>query len=225
MGEEKMTDSNHDRILKILLFWVALMMVVVWLPLMRAIMDGESYQWGVLIFGTMMHGKGLDGDTWFLVAELTYGITLLYLGLRGARSPFAWLLLGWIGFFAANAYYGMITDPDAMRFEGETLGVSINIGMISTALHSIALILMIMWLKVEFASKRIRTVPPWGKRNTLFLIMVAIAIPLEYVLLHFGPTHGMTDKIGVFLTIGQWVLICLAMMPWNAKEYAVPSPA
>ena len=220
-----MTDAMHDRILKILLFWVATMMIVVWLPLMRAIMDGETYQWGVIIFGTMFHGKGLDGDTWLLVVELIYGSALMFFGLRGARSPFMWLLIGWITFFAANAWFGIITDPDRMRFEGETLGVSLNIGIIKTIIHTIAFILMAMWVKVELASNRVREVAPWGKRNNLFLIIVAIAIPVEYLLLHFGPTHGLTDKIGVFLTIGQWILICMAMRQWRENSQALPAAA
>ena len=84
-----------DRILKVILIWTVVTMLLVWLPLVRGVMDGESYQWGASFWGKQFSGSGVRGDYWLLIVRALVGITILYLGWRGANQPFHWLLLLW----------------------------------------------------------------------------------------------------------------------------------
>ena len=35
-----------DRLLRAILIWTAVTLVIVWLPFVRGLMDGNAYQWG-----------------------------------------------------------------------------------------------------------------------------------------------------------------------------------
>ena len=50
-----------DRILKFILIWTAITILPVWLPLVRGVMDGDSYKWGGLFWGMQFKGSGLRG--------------------------------------------------------------------------------------------------------------------------------------------------------------------
>src|SRR6185295_10849706 len=96
----RFADSDHsnmrpDRLLRAILIWTAVTLIIVWLPFVRGLMDGDAYEWGNEFFGKRFGGHGVRGDYWLLVIEAAFGIFLLYLGWRGARPPFHWLLLFW----------------------------------------------------------------------------------------------------------------------------------
>jgi hypothetical protein len=61
-------------------------MIIVWLPLVRTIMDGVTYQWGNRYLGMQFGGKGMGGDFWILPLLTAFSLTLLYLGWRGAHQ-------------------------------------------------------------------------------------------------------------------------------------------
>ena len=77
--------------LQAILWWTALVSgVLVWLPLVRGATQGAAYRWQ-LEPGT--GGTGVGGDYALLIAAAALVGPLLFLGWRGARRPFHWLLL------------------------------------------------------------------------------------------------------------------------------------
>jgi hypothetical protein len=85
-----------DRFLKAILIWIMLTLIIVWLPLVRGLMDGDSYQWGNSFWGMQIGGSGVGGDYWLLAVQARLGIAVLYFGWRGAQQPFHWLVLLWL---------------------------------------------------------------------------------------------------------------------------------
>ncbi len=45
-----------DRLLKLLLGWTTLTFLLSWLPMIRALFDGATYQWGFALFGIPLSG-------------------------------------------------------------------------------------------------------------------------------------------------------------------------
>jgi hypothetical protein len=120
-----------DGILKALLIWSAVTFITFWLPAMRGLMDGATYEWSSF-FG--FSGAGVSGDYWFPVLASALAIWFLYLGYRGARMPFPLLLLGWHGLMAAGATWAALSFPERFRFRGDTLGVDFSLAWVGPAL-------------------------------------------------------------------------------------------
>jgi hypothetical protein len=126
-----------DRLLRAILIWTMLTLIIVWLPLVRGLMDGDSYQWGNSFWGMQIGGSGVGGDYWLLVVQAILGIAVLYLGWRGAQQPFHWLVLLWLIPLAVQACYNAFTSPDDYRFRGDTLGVDVSLAYSVSGLGSV----------------------------------------------------------------------------------------
>ena len=90
-----MNIRRRDRLLGVVLTWTSLTFLLAWLPFVRCVMDGDSYTWCLGWWGFETGGTGLSAQYWLLVVEVLLGVTILWLGSRGARMPFHWLLLAW----------------------------------------------------------------------------------------------------------------------------------
>ena len=58
-----------DRLLKAILIWTMITMIIVWLPLIRGLMDGDSYEWGNSFWGIQVGGQGVHGEYWLLLLQ------------------------------------------------------------------------------------------------------------------------------------------------------------
>src|SRR5688572_3488613 len=84
--------ARRDPLLVVILWWTALVAgILVWLPLVRGATQGPEYRW---VLGAGIGGRGIGGDYWMLIPAAAYVFSLLFLGWRGGRQPFHWLLLG-----------------------------------------------------------------------------------------------------------------------------------
>lgn len=209
-----------DRLLRVILIWTAITLIIVWLPLVRGLMDGESYQWGNSFAGMQLGGRGVRGDYWFLVIQAAFGICLLYLGWRGARPPFHWLLVLWQLLIAGQACYNAFTSPEDYRFQGDTLGVDVSLAWVGPVFAGGFALLSIFWVLRDLRTRPKKVVPEWGRANFVFLLIVLGLLPIQFVLLRFGEPHGTRDQIGVILTMTQWILINVALFPWSGAERA-----
>lgn len=210
-----------DRLLKAILIWTMLTLIIVWLPLVRGLMDGESYEWGNAFWGFQFGGRGLRGDYWVLVLQAVFGLVLLYLGWRGARQPFHWLLLLWHIPLGLQATYNSLTSPEDYRFRGDTLGVDVSLAWVGPLLFGGFAVLSILWVVRDSKSGQTRAVPQRTLANRLLLLIAVSLLPIQFVLLRFGPPHGPGDQAGVILTMLQWVLINLGLFPWSrTRKYA-----
>jgi hypothetical protein len=193
-------------------------LLLVWLPLVRGLMDGESYQWGGLVWGFEVGGYGLHGQYWVLLLQAAFGITLLYLGWRGARPPFHWLLLVWHIPLAAQVIYNAFAFPDDYRFRGDTLGVDVSLAWVGPLFFGGFALLSLLWVVRDLRRRREKVVPEWNRANYVLLLIVLSLLPVQFLLLRFGEPHGPRDQLGVILTMLQWLLINLALFPWLKRK-------
>lgn len=211
-----MPGKAHIRILKSLLFVTAGWMILTWLPLIRGLFDGPSYEWGTSFFGRGFGGAGLSSDAWVLALQMLLGGGILYLGYRGPRPPFHALILIWLGFHAANFLYASVTDPEALMFHGDTLGVHVNLGYGVVAVFGAFFVLACAWVWRDLKMKPAWPKPEWTGRNRALWWVAGGLLPVQFVLLRFGEPHGLSDQIGVILTMAQWAIIQAALYPWGA---------
>lgn len=198
-----------DPILRALLGWTALSTIIFWLPFVRGLFDGATYEWGLAGMG----GTGISGDYWMPVLGAAFAIALRYFGWRGARMPFHALLLLWLVPLGAGATWLTLTQPEDFRFQGDTLGVDVSLAWAGPVIFGGFALLGIFWVIRDLRSGRKREAPPWTPTNQRLLIALVALLPIQLVLLRFGVPHGTTDQIGVILTMLQWFLLGAALAP------------
>jgi hypothetical protein len=198
-----------DRLLRALLAWTALTTLMFWLPLVRSVMDGESYEWGFM----GLSGRGLHGDLWFPALGAALAFAIRWLGWRGARMPFHVLLLLWIVPVGAGATWQSVAHPDDFRFRGDTLGVDIPLAPVGILFFGGFAALAVFWVIRDLRSGRRREASPWTRANTVLTAALVALLPVQFLLLQFGEPHGTTDQIGVVITILQWLLVGAALRP------------
>ena len=203
-----------DRLLKAILIWTMITMVIVWLPLIRGLMDGDSYEWGNSFWGIQVGGQGVHGQYWLLLLQAIIGIAVLYFGWRGARQPFHWLLLLWHIPLGAQAIYDAISSPEDYRFRGDTLGVDVSLAWVGPLFFGGFALLSVLWVIRDFRRERDTAAPEWKRANYVLLLIAVSLLPIQFLLLRFGEQHGPGDQAGVILTMCQWVLINLGLFPW-----------
>ena len=181
--------------------FLTLSFVLFWLPLVRTICVGPSYEWGSRLFGMGFSGAGIGGDWWFLWIGSAAGIALLWTGWRGPDRLFRPLAFAAAGILLADAIYTVASGNDA-TFEGATLGVSLSIGTIQLCFYALLLALL-LWSWRSPTRRR----EPLARINTTILVAALMLLPLQYALLSTGQGQEARDAIGVFMTMGQWVLI------------------
>jgi hypothetical protein len=208
-----MEDWKPDRILKALVFWITYMLVFSWLPLVRILMDGDSYRWGTTHFGVAFSAAGWEANAWLLVFKSSLLIGLLWGALRGANALFRVVLLVWSLALAADVMHTVITDSDGFEFHGETLGIHLNLGwpvvLVTCGFTALALFWVIRDWRRGGTARRV----PWTAGNTRGVIIFLALLPLQFLLLRFGEPYGTTDAIGVLVTIASCPLLAWALYP------------
>ncbi|MDX1577117.1 MAG: hypothetical protein R3266_01480 [Gemmatimonadota bacterium] len=204
-----------DRILKAIVFWITYLFVFSWLPLVRVLMDGESYQWGTSHFGVVFSSAGFGPDAWLVVFKSALLGLLLFGALRGANRWFRGLLAVWSVAIAADVIHSAITDPGGFEFHGDTLGIHLNLGLPVVAVVLFFAGLALYWVVREARRNPPVRRPPWTAFNRTLFLFWGLLLPVQFVLRRFGEPHGTTDAIGVLLTIAQCPLLAAAFWPWR----------
>lgn len=190
---------QRDPVLKLLLVWVTLLTTVVWLPVVRGVLNGPSYAWALGDLG----GNGTGGDYWMLLIALAVVLVLQLSGRRGPRPLFPILLLPLL--IAADvAIIGQgVSDPEGLRFRGDTLGIDISMGYILVAVFTLFVFIAILWTVRRVRERRfLHADPPWVRRNCILLIIAALIVPVQYLTFRHGGESA--EQIGVVATILQW---------------------
>jgi hypothetical protein len=204
---------------RVLMGWLTLTFVLAWLPLVRSLMDGITYEWGTRYFGVPFSGAGLTGDLWLLVAQTALAIWLLYRGWRDPSPPFPAVLVAWLGLAAADALFGVLTGGE-FHFEGATLGVNVLLATVVPVLHVGFFCLALVWAVRQRGSTEPEIRPAWTGTNTALVGLVVLLFPVQFLLLYSGQGQEAKDVIGVLLTISQWFLISAALYPWEQRRSA-----
>jgi hypothetical protein len=208
-----MNDWKPDHILKALVFWITFLLIFSWLPLVRILMDGDSYRWGTTHFGVGFSAAGWESNAWLLVFKSALMIGLLWGALRGANALFRGVLVVWSVVLAADVVHGAITNPGGFEFHGDTLGIHLNLGwpviLVTCGFAAIALWWVIRSRGRGGSARRV----PWTAGNARGLLIFLALLPLQFLLLRFGEPHGTTDAIGVLITIASCPLLAWALYP------------
>ena len=217
-----MNGWKPDRTLNALVFWITFLLVFSWLPLIRILMDGDSYRWGTSHFGVQFAAAGWESSAWLLVFKSALLIGLLWGALRGANALFQVFLVGWCFLIAADAVHAAITNPGGLEFHGDTLGIHLKLGwpvmLVTCGFAALALWWVVRDRTRGESARRV----PWTDGNTRGLVIFLALLPLQFVLLRFGEPHGMTDAIGVLITVASCPLLAWALDP---REAAGREPA
>ena len=206
-----------DRLLRLILALTMFTMLTFWLPTVRGLLDGDTYGWGWTLWGMHFGGRGLRGDYWVLPLVAAFGVALLYTGWRGARPPFHWMLLLWNVPAAVEATYNAVRFPEEYRFRGDTMGIDVSLAWVGPLVFGAIALASLVWVARDLRRRERREAPPWTGRNTALLIATVSLLPLQLFLLRSGEPHGTTDKIGVVLTMLQWLLLNLSFVPWRPR--------
>jgi len=210
-----------DPVLRLLLAWTALTTLVFWLPFIRTLMDGPTYEWGL----AGLSGRRLQGDFWFPALGAALALSIRYFGWRGARLPFHALLLLWLVPLGALASWAALSEPEQFRFQGDTLGVDIPLAWAGPAIFGGMALLAVFWVVRNLRSGprgSHREILPWTPTNRALTLALVGLLPVQFLLLRFGEPHGTTDQIGVILTIAQWLLVGFALKPRVADRTHAP---
>lgn len=198
---------RKDPLLFVILWWTALIAgILVWLPLVRGATQGTAYRWAL---ASGIGGRGIGGAYWMLVLGAAFVLTLLYLGWRGGRQPFHWLLLGFHVPLAAAVTYAAWSDPQGFRLEGATIGLDVSLAVMGPILFCGVAGAAIVWVLRDLGARRSRQLAPWAwTRATLVrLLLVVVIVPLEVVLFRSGGIQSTQNMIGVAFVGWQWVLL------------------
>lgn len=209
---------------RLLLFWVSVPFVLFWLPLVRSVMDGPTYQWGVSWWEWQLGGAGLEGDLWYLALGTALGTALLWSGARAGRF-FRWATPVWMLLLLSRAVYFAVTNPHGFVFYGDTLGLQINLTWASPTFHLVGLVLVGLWLSRWKGAGRASGGRAGAGVDLRRILALAALLPVQFVLLRFGEPHGATDVAGVLITIGQWLAVPWALGPVGTEGHGDATPS
>ncbi|MCX2743284.1 ubiquinol cytochrome C oxidoreductase [Mangrovivirga sp. M17] len=207
---------------KILMFLFSLTFIIVWLPFIRSVFDGQSYVWGTQYFGVWFRGAGLNGDFGFLILQLLFyaGLMFSIFWIKDRRIFYSLLILWWINFFG-NLLFDIIKNGDTM-FHGDTLNIHVSISAIVIPLSVIGLLVVIMAIRSDAASEDLAI--EWKSKNNLMLGIILGPLVVEAILFSVGEPHGITDQVGVVMALIQCFSLPFIYKPYiNKKELSTLS--
>lgn len=137
--------------------------------------------------------------------------------LLGAKSPMALWSIGRLvcQFFFGNLISDIIIHGDTM-FHGDTMGIHISIAWIVGPLSLVAVMLIYFVIKADIRAEE--QYVPWSAKNTKLMIMILGFLPIQAVLFAIGEPQGLTDQIGVIMSITQCYLIPLFLRPYSLNN-------
>ena len=190
-----------------LMYFAGLSFVLVWLPLLRCLFDGSTYRWGQSFYGLSVHSQGIQPGLFFLVLSLGFFAALFYsFYWVENRRVFHGLLIGWWLYSFGNLLFEFAANGDVM-FHGDTLDVHVSLAAIVTPI----------------AIRKDQALPAgkvdWNPRNRKAALIILAPLPIQILLLATGEPHGLTDEIGVILTIIQAILIPTIFLPKTKAQH------
>jgi hypothetical protein len=210
------TQKNHFfRKLNVLLILTSLTFATSWLPFIRGISDGESYQWGTTFFGELFYGNGVGGDFYYVAINVIIFLALMYsVYWIGRRIIFYLLLFVWYGSMIANSFYEVFLGEGYM-FHGDTMNIHLDL---SYAILPLMILFSAFVLHVALEDGKHSFTAKRHKNNKLWALLLLLPIPIQVVLFYMGEPHGITDKIGVIVALLQVLLFWAAFKGYDVVE-------
>jgi hypothetical protein len=199
------------RIQVLLMGWLTLVFLAAWLPVLRGVMDGPSYEWGASLLGVRFAGTGTGGDYWFVLLNAALAMALLVLGWRRPNGIFRVALIGWLTLALADTLFSVAAAPEAFRLRGDTLGIHVSLAVAAPAFGAAMLAIAAWWV----SKAPPLPVPPLARANFVLLATAAALLPVQYMLLSSGRGQETEDVVGVLLTIAGWTLFSFGLGLWR----------
>ncbi len=197
----------------LLLFVISFTFLIVWLPLIRSICDGTSYQWGTTIYGFAISGAGLTWSLLFIFIQFVFYL-FLFLSFYWMKNRMVHkiLVIIWYLFVFGNLFFDIAVNGDTM-FHGDTLNVHVSLLslVLPLGLFALGLIAFVFRKDLSLESPDIG----WNRKNNRWFIILYGLLPIQIMLLAFGEPHGTTDQIGVVICILQALLVPLIVRPYK----------
>ena len=138
---------------------------------LNAIVDPNT-PWSIGI----LSGPGFSLDLIFVLAFVTSGWVLLFLGWRGAKTIFKLLLVIWHLALSIVSFL-LVIGPGDLIMKGEAIGFTISYEIIGPVYALATLILAIWWTVGDFRGGTIeRSVSPFQKRNRIAFLAGIIGL-------------------------------------------------
>ena len=199
-----------------LMIFSGLTFMLVWLPLLRCLFDGDTYTWGQNYFGITFSSTGIESGYFILIPFLILYLLFFYSFYWIKNRTIFYVMLAWFWIHNfGNLLYDIIKNGDT-EFHGDTLNVHISISMIVIPLSIIALIWIIAVIRKDKKLTEVNI--PWGRTNKIKALIILAPIPIQAILYTTGEAHGLTDEISVIITIIQSFLIAIIFFPKKYKE-------
>jgi len=78
--------------------------------------------------------------------------------------------------------------------------------------------LMLIFLVIKADRKAEEQIIPWSTKNKTLLLIILGPLPIQAILFAIGEPHGITDQIGVIMSILQSFLIPMIVRPYAIKQ-------
>lgn len=206
---------------RVLAFLISVTFMIVWLPFIRSLFDGDTYQWGMTYFGFQIHGAGLTPSFSFLIIQLAFYVALIG-GLYRMKNRMMYQVLlafWWVNVFG-NLLFDIAVNGDTM-FHGDTLNVHLSISMIVIPLSLLALLAIILFVRSESAAT-LEAPHAWNNKNKQLALFFLLSLPVVFVLLFFGEPHALTDEIGVLIAIAHCFYVPIIFRPFDKTTAGSP---
>jgi hypothetical protein len=213
MNNVSSNSSWNQRLFAVLWIWISFRTILPWLVFFRLTFEGDGYSWGTAYFGHMFHSSGLARLDFLVVYALLMISLFMLWQLRKQNFKLGGtLLLVYLGFFAANALYQFMSG-EPMIFQGDTLGVKVDLSMPFFLFNfGMFILAQIWWWGVRDLPQGPGPQPMAGYKRKIIKACI-LFVPIQLVLLIFGTPHELTDEIGVIGTMLQWFLLAFAYYP------------
>ena len=127
----------------------------------------------------ILKGPGLSSDFWIIFVLLIIGWSVIFLGWRGAKTAFKFLLLLWHTELVVCTIL-LVINPGDLFMQGESLGFSISLELLGPVFTIATLILSIIWLIIDIRrGTKNRSVSPFQKRNKIALLCAALGLVIS----------------------------------------------
>ncbi|GAA4271531.1 hypothetical protein U6A24_13170 [Aquimarina gracilis] len=207
---------SRNKVFNILSLFIGLTFITTWLPLLRALFDGESYSWATTYYGFSFSGKGLTFDYFFLVVN-TFLYFLLFYSFNWIKNRLIfYILTAWWWFHSfGNFIYDIIKNGDVI-FHGDTLNIHVSILVIIVPLAIISILLITTLILKD--RKLPYTSIAWNRYNKIKVLIILGPLVVQMIFFSIGEPHGITDKIAVIIAILQCLLVHTIFKPSKEKE-------
>lgn len=197
----------------VLIAMLTLSAVIFYLPTVRTLLEGETYEWGFTLFGRNHAGAGLSGDLPVLLCLFALAVIAFIAAWRGPRRLAGLLMTVWFGLHAANAV-AQLQMGERFLFRGDTLNAAADLTWLFVGLPAVAM-LGALALAIAPGDRRERSV--WTRANTVFTGLFVLILSAAAALLIYGTPHAQTDEWGVMLALANLLVANLALASWERR--------